>query len=174
MKNLIIMLLLIFLGILFLTIKINIKKLEIKDNKIKLITYIELYLFGTIKLFKKKIKKKDLIKLLRVSEEKRIKKKERKILTKINPKIEKLNIKINYGLRNYIYNAYVYALLQTILNIVLSKINAKENRLIIENQYNKKMYILIEAKIKISIIKVISQIIFSRNKIMSKKVIKNI
>jgi len=172
MKNLIIILLLFFCIILFTTIKINVRKLEIKNKKIKLILYLEIYLLGKIKIYQKKIKKRELLKFLKISEEKNIQKKERKILVK--PKIEKINIKISYGTENYIFNAYIYALLQTILNMGLSQMNAKENRMILESQYNKKLHIIIEVKFKINIIKVISQIVFSRNEIMSKKVVKNV
>lgn len=71
MKILIIMLFFISIVILLLNIKLNIKKIEILNRKIKFNIYLQIYLLNRLKLYEKKITKNDILKLIQLSQKKK-------------------------------------------------------------------------------------------------------
>lgn len=159
MKILIIMLFFISIVILLLNIKLNIKKIEILNRKIKFNIYLQIYLLNRLKLYEKKITKNDILKLIQLSQKRKVIKDEKRIIKNISIEIERVNIQILYNLKNPIHMAYIYGFLQSIINILIAIINPQSRNIVIKTQYRGKLYICISSKINISIAKTIMKLI---------------
>ncbi len=167
MKTFIIILFFIFINFLLLNIKLDIRKIEIFNKKIKINIYLQFFLLNKIKIFEKKITKKDIVKLIKMTEIKKIRKREKSIIENLYIQIEKCNIQILYNFKNPIYSAYIYGLLQAVLNIIITYANAKTRDITIKTYYKGTLYLYFNIKINISVIKTIEKII--KNKIKNKK-----
>lgn len=163
MKIFIIILFFILMFVLLLDIKLDIRKIEIFNKKIKFNIYIQVYLLRKIQLYEKKITKKDILKLIQLSKKRKVFKDEKKIVKSMSIEIEKIDIQLFYNLKNPVHMAYIYGFLQATLNILVTAIKSKYRNIIIKNSYKGNFYIYVNSKIKISIIKTIIKII--KNKI---------
>lgn len=175
MKIFIIILFLIFILLLSITIKIEIRKIEIINRKIKLNIYIKLYILNTIKIFQKRITKRELKRIINMSKKQKVFKDGKKIFKNIEIEFENINLKIIYPVKNPILGAYIYAVLQGISNIGAAIAQTKKKEIEIKNINKGKVYIYFSTYIKINIAKTILKIIrsFKKEKI-DKKVLKNI
>lgn len=114
------------------TIKLNIKKLEIsnieghfkkKKTDIEGQVYLELYLFGAIKIAKLKIRPKMLKKIKENNDIEKVKK-EAKVIKKARPlevikklkiRLEEINLKLQIGIDDVIITSYLVAFISSIL-----------------------------------------------------------
>ena len=114
------------------TIKLNIKKLEIsnieghlkrKKTDIEGQVYLELYLFGVIKIAKLKIRPKMLKKIKENNDIEKVKK-EAKVIKKARPlevikklkiRLEEINLKLQIGIDDVIITSYLVAFISSIL-----------------------------------------------------------
>lgn len=169
MKILIIILFLIFTFVLLLDIKIEIRKIEIVNKKIKFNIYLQIYLLSKIKLYEKRVTKKEILKLIQLSEKRKIIKNEKKLIKNLSIEIEKIDIQILYNLKNPIHMAYIYGVLQAIINILIASINPKSKNIIIKTQYKGNLYVYISTKTKVNIRKTIIKIIKNNIRSISKR-----
>lgn len=174
MKMFIIILFLIFILFISITIKIEIRKIEIINRKIKFNIKIKLYILNIIKIFQKRITKRNLKRIINMSKKQTIFKDEKKILRSIEIEFENVNLQIIYPMKNPILASYIYAILQGISNIgvALSKIKKKEIE--IKNINKGTLYIYFNTCININIAKTILKIIRNLKIKINKKVPKNI
>lgn len=168
MKIFIIILFFILLNFILLNIKLDIKKIEIYNRKIKMNIYVKIYWLNKVKLFEKKIRKQDILKLIKLSELNKIQKRERNLIKKLYIQMETCNIQILYNLKNPVYSAYIYGTLQAILNILITSINSKSRNIIIKTGYRGKVYICVSIKININIAKSLIKTIKNKTIISSK------
>lgn len=175
MKIFIIILFLIFILMLSITIKVEIRKIEIINRKIKLNIYIKLYILNTIKVFQKRITKRELKRIINMSKRQKAFEDGKKIIKNIDIEFESINFKMIYPAKNPILGAYIYAALQGISNIGVAITKTKKKEIEIKNINKGKLYIYFSTYIKINIAKTILKIIrsFKKEKI-DKKVLKNI
>lgn len=155
MKYLVIILFLIFI-ISSITIQIDIKHLEIINKKIKFNIYIKLYLFKKIKIFSKKIKKKDILKLVELSSKNNDINKAKKIFKKINSELEEIGIDIQYGIKNIKINTCLYIIVNTVIPSLICKYSNNKTKINynVKNNYNANyFYCNYKSKINIDIIK---------------------
>lgn len=155
MKYLVIILFLIFI-ISSITIQIDIKHLEIINKKIKFNIYIKLYLFKKIKIFSKKIKKKDILKLVELSSKNNDINKAKKIFKKINSELEEIGIDIQYGIKNIKINTCLYIIVNTVIPSLICKYANNKTKINynVKNNYNANyFYCNYKSKINIDIIK---------------------
>lgn len=155
MKYLVIILFLIFI-ISSITIQIDIKHLEIINKKIKFNIYIKLYLFKKIKIFSKKIKKKDILKLVELSSKNNDINKAKKIFKKINSELEEVRIDIQYGIKNIKINTCLYIIVNTVIPSFICKYSNNKTKINynVKNNYNVNyFYCNYKSKINIDIIK---------------------
>ena len=114
-----ILLIIILFFIIILTtlkVKIDIEKLEIDKSKIKYRAKIKIYILKYIKIFQKRIKKKDLSKIFFL-----FKKKGKRIKNSyFKMRIAKLDLKISYGMSNVFANIYIYAILNALVPMIIS------------------------------------------------------
>lgn len=159
MKIFIIILFFIICFLLATTIQLDIKKIVIFSKKIKFKIYIKIYLFNKIPLYKRKIRKEDILKLIQLSKKRKIEIEEKRIFKYLSLEIEKIRIKIEYNIKNQIYMAYIYGFLQAITNIGVSIASPNQREIIIKNQSRSKTYLDISTKINIKLIKSIKNLI---------------
>ena len=126
MKIIIIILFLILI-ILSTTIKLDIEKLEITNSKIKYKAKIKIYIFKYIKIFQKRIRKKDLKKITKYIGNKKIR--NNKTIKRIKPKITQISANIDYGIKDIFINIYLYAAINSIIPMLIAKNRvAEKNR----------------------------------------------
>ena len=171
MKIFIIILFFILILLLSITVCIDIEKLEIYKGKIILKIKLKIYIFKYIKVFQKKIRKKDIIKLIDNISRKNIIKDE-KIIKNIKYTFSDMNVNIKYGIKNVLINTYTYGIINMIIPIFLL---TKDNRNIeykITTNF-KTNFISIQAKGKIQI-QVLENVVKLFKQNIVKKVIKQI
>jgi len=155
MKIFIIILFFIIFFLLSTTIQLDIKKIAIFNKKIKFNIYIKIYICNKILLYKRKVRKKDILKLIQISKKRKILKEEKIIFKSLSLDIKNINIEIGYNVKNQIYMAYIYGILQGITNIGVSFAKTNKREIIIKNKSKDYTYLYISTKININIIKTI-------------------
>lgn len=170
MKIFIIILFFIIFFLLTITLQLDIRKIAIYNKKIKFNIYIKIYLLKKILIYKSKIRKKDILKLIQISKKRKIIKEEKRIFKSLSLDIKNINIEIGYNIKNQIYMAYIYGILQAITNIGICFAKPNKREIIIKNQSKDYTYLCISTKININIIKTILRSIKNlskRNKTLS-------
>lgn len=170
MKIFIIILFFIIFFLLTITLQLDIRKIAIYNKKIKFNIYIKIYLLKKILIYKRKIRKKDILKLIQISKKRKIIKEEKRIFKSLSLDIKNINIEIGYNIKNQIYMAYIYGILQAITNIGICFAKLNKREIIIKNQSKDYTYLCISTKININIIKTILRSIKNlskRNKTLS-------
>lgn len=170
MKIFIIILFFIIFFLLTITLQLDIRKIAIYNKKIKFNIYIKIYLLKKNLIYKRKIKKKDILKLIQISKKRKIIKEEKRIFKSLSLDIKNINIEIGYNIKNQIYMAYIYGILQAITNIGICFAKPNKREIIIKNQSKDYTYLCISTKININIIKTILRSIKNlskRNKTLS-------
>ena len=160
MKFLII--LLFFICLICLTsITINIDKIEVSKNKIRFKIYLEVYILKTIRIVKKKIRKKTIYKVIDLIA---IKKSSNQI-KKNWYKIEEFKLLVNYGWKNIFQNIYFFATVNNIIPILINIINIQNREYTIKTSFDKNFfYFKVKCKIKIKIFHLVSDLIKSQLK----------
>lgn len=148
--------------------EIRIEKLEIVKSKVKFLIKVKFYIFKYILIFSKKIKKKDILKLIDISSNKENIEKGTAIAKKVPMELVEFNLDLNYGWRHIYTNIYAYALLNALIPIFLYKYSNPQTKI----KYNittdfKRMYLYLKlsAKIRIKAIKIIRHTLKSKKKI---------
>ncbi len=168
MKIFIIILFLNLIILLSITVCIDIEKLEIYNGKTVFKIKLKIYIFKYIKIFQKKIHKKDIIKMIENMSKKNIIKDE-KIIRKIKYTFSDMNINVEYGIRNVLLNTYAYGIINMIIPIFLAQKGTNNIEYNITTNFRKK-FISIQAKGKIqvqileNIIKLFKQNVVKLNK----------
>lgn len=165
MKVLIIILFFILI-ILSMTVNIDIEKLSVNNRKISFEIKLKIYILKYIKIFQKKIHKKEIIKLIKKRTNKEIQAKEKRI-KKIKNIINELDINIEYGIRNVLINSYLYGVINAIIPMLNHKNNIKNMKYKIKTNF-KENYIKIEMKGKIKI-RIFENIINIIERLMQRK-----
>ena len=168
MKIFIIILFFILIILLSITVCIDIEKLEIYNGKTVFKIKLKKYIFKYIKIFQKKIHKKDIIKMIEnMSKENIIK--DEKIIRKIKYTFSDMNINVEYGIRNVLLNTYTYGIINMIIPIFLAQKGTNNIEYNITTNFRKK-FISIQARGKIqvqileNIIKLFKQNVVKLNK----------
>lgn len=168
MKIFIIILFFILIILLSTTVCIDIEKLEIYNGKTVFKIKLKIYIFKYIKIFQKKIHKKDIIKMIEnMSKENIIK--DEKIIRKIKYTFSDMNINVEYGIRNVLLNTYTYGIINMIIPIFLAQKGTNNIEYNITTNFRKK-FISIQARGKIqvqileNIIKLFKQNVVKLNK----------
>ena len=168
MKIFIIILFFILIILLSTTVCIDIEKLEIYNGKTVFNIKLKIYIFKYIKIFQKKIHKKDIIKMIEnMSKENIIK--DEKIIRKIKYTFSDMNINVEYGIRNVLLNTYTYGIINMIIPIFLAQKGTNNIEYNITTNFRKK-FISIQARGKIqvqileNIIKLFKQNVVKLNK----------
>ena len=168
MKIFIIILFFILIILLSITVCIDIEKLEIYNGKTVFKIKLKIYIFKYIKIFQKKIHKKDIIKMIEnMSKENIIK--DEKIIRKIKYTFSDMNINVEYGIRNVLLNTYTYGIINMIIPIFLAQKGTNNIEYNITTNFRKK-FISIQARGKIqvqileNIIKLFKQNVVKLNK----------
>ena len=168
MKIFIIILFFILIILLSITVCIDIEKLEIYNGKTVFKIKLKIYIFKCIKIFQKKIHKKDIIKMIEnMSKENIIK--DEKIIRKIKYTFSDMNINVEYGIRNVLLNTYTYGIINMIIPIFLAQKGTNNIEYNITTNFRKK-FIRIQARGKIqvqileNIIKLFKQNVVKLNK----------
>ncbi len=143
--------------ILIITSKIElcIDKLIVENRKIKFAIKLNFYILKNIKVFSKKIKKKDIIKIINLSEKKKFLKLEENITDYLDINIDKIDLKIKYGIKHIFINIYLYGLINAVVTTLIARyINEQTKRNInIETDFNNNfIYLNIKLKINIDIL----------------------
>lgn len=160
MKVLIIILFFILI-ILSMTINIDIEKLYVNNRKISFEIKLKIYILKYIKIFQKKIYKKEIIKLIKKRTNKEIKAKE-KTIKKIKYTINDLEISIEYGIRNVLINSYLYGVINASIPMLKHKNNITNMKYKIKTNFKENnIKIEIKGKIKIRLFENIINIIES-------------
>lgn len=168
MKIFIIILFFILIILLSTTVCIDIEKLEIYNGKTVFKIKLKIYIFKYIKIFQKKIHKKDIIKMIENMSKKNIIKDE-KIIRKIKYTFSDMNINVEYGIRNVLLNTYTYGIINMIIPIFLAQKGTNNIEYNITTNFRKK-FISIQARGKIqvqileNIIKLFKQNVVKLNK----------
>ena len=168
MKIFIIILFFIIFFLLTITLQLDIRKIAIYNKKIKFNIYIKIYLLKKILIYK--IRKNDVLKLIQLSKKRKIIKEEKRIFKELSLEVKNINIQVGYSLKNQIYMAYIYGILQAITNIGVNFAKPNKREIIIKNQSKDYTYLCISTKININIIKTILRSIKNlpkRNKTLS-------
>lgn len=137
-------------------IEIAIKKIEVINKKIKFNIRINIYLLKKIKIFSKKISKKDIVKFINFSEEKEHFRKEKKLYYKLDIEVPQIELKIKYGITHIFINTYLYGILNGILYTILANYLTEKTDKKIEIQTNFKaneFYFKLKLLIRINILK---------------------
>ena len=121
MKIFILLFFILITLILTARIEISIKKLQIINKKIKFNIRFNIYALKKIKIFSKKVSKKDIIKIINYSEIKKHLKKEEKFLNYLDINLKKINLEINYGGNNVVANSYLFGIINSIIPTIISK-----------------------------------------------------
>lgn len=152
MKIFIIVLFFILILFLSITVSMDIEKLEVYNKKIIFKIKIKIYIFKYIKVFQKKIHKKDIIKLMDNITKKKIIKDE-KIIKNIKYSFKDLKINIEYGIKNTLINAYAYGIINMIIPMLLAKQEVKNMEYNITTNFRKNFIsIKIRGKIQIQVL----------------------
>lgn len=168
MKIFIIILFFILIILLSTTVCIDIEKLEIYNGKTVFKIKLKIYIFKYIKIFQKKIHKKDIIKMIENMSKENIIKGE-KIIRKIKYTFSDMNINVEYGIRNVLLNTYTYGIINMIIPIFLAQKGTNNIEYNITTNFRKK-FISIQARGKIqvqileNIIKLFKQNVVKLNK----------
>ena len=165
-----ILLFFIFISVITSKIELCIDKFLYQNRKIKFSIKIKIYILRKLKIFEKKIKKKHIMKIINISERKTIFKAEKKIL---DIEIEKIDLKIKYGIKHIFTNIYVYGLVNTIIPMLISKYtnkNTEKNIKIETDFYNNSLYLEMILKLKIDIL----NSVINYFKHMQKAILKNV
>ena len=136
------------------TIQFDIKYFEIQNSKIKFNISLQLYILKHIKIFTKKITKKDILKFIDFSDNKRTIRKEKRLGNILDIKIPEINIYIDYGIRHIYTNVYAYGLLNAIIPMIISKYtntNTKRNYCIKTDFKENKLKLKIKLKANVNI-----------------------
>lgn len=156
MKIIIIILFFILIAFLSAKFEICIEKLQFVNNKIKFHIEANIYIFKYLKIYSRRIRKRDIIKLIDFSKKERNFRKEKKIIRKVNIEISKINLKINYGIRHVYLNIYTYAFLNALVPMTINRyLSEKANVDYNINTDFKRNFLEIEliSKIEISVFK---------------------
>lgn len=149
MKIFIIILFFILIILLSITVCIDIEKLEIYNGKTVFKIKLKIYIFKYIKIFQKKIHKKDIIKMIEnMSKENIIK--DEKIIRKIKYTFSDMNINVEYGIKNVLLNTYTYGIINMIIPIFLAQKGTNNIEYNITTNFRKK-FISIQARGKIKV-----------------------
>lgn len=168
MKIFIIILFLNLIILLSITLCIDIEKLEIYNGKTIFRIKVKIYIFKYIKIFQKKIHKKDIIKMLKNMSKENLTKDE-KIIKSIKYSFNDMNINIEYGIRNVLLNTYAYGIINMIIPMWIAQKGIKDIEYNITTNFRKN-FISIRAKGKIqvqileNIIKLFKQNVVKLNK----------
>lgn len=152
MKIIIIILFFILIAFLSAKVELCIEKLQIINNKIKIHIEANIYIFKYIKIYSRRIRKKDIIKLIDFSKKERNFRKEKKIIRKVNIEISKINLKLNYGIKHVYLNIYIYAFLNALIPMTINRYSDEKTKI----NYNintdfKRNFLEMELKSKIEI-----------------------
>lgn len=158
----IMLIILFFILILIITsrIEIDIQKLEVINKKIKFRIKVKVYTLKSILIFSKKIKKKDIIKLVDFSEKENHFEKERKIIRELPIAIDNFNLKLNYGIKSLYINVYAYAFINAIIPMFLYRYahdKTKTNYTINTDFRRNYFYIKVSTRISISMLDAIKK-----------------
>lgn len=149
MKIFIIILFFILIILLSITLCIDIEKLEIYNGKTVFRIKLKIYIFKYIKIFQKKIHKKDIIKIIENISKKNLIKDE-KIIKRIKYSFNDMNVNIEYGIRSVLLNAYTYGIINMIIPIFLAQKDTKNIEYNITTNFRKN-FISVQAKGKIKV-----------------------
>lgn len=161
MKYITIILFFIFIIIISMRIQMDIQRLEIINQKIKFKIKVKIYIFKRIKVFSKRITKKDIIKLVNFSAKKKDFKKEKKIIKRIYNELSEIEFNIDYGMKNISLNTYLYIILNTAIPMIINKYSTRKTiiKYNIKNNYKRNFFHLeYKSKINIDILKSIFKI----------------
>lgn len=149
MKIFIIILFFILIILLSITLCIDIEKLEIYNGKTVFRIKLKIYIFKYIKIFQKKIHKKDIIKIIENISKKNLIKDE-KIIKRIKYSFNDMNVNIEYGIRSVLLNAYTYGIINMIIPIFLAQKDTQNIKYNITTNFRKN-FISIQARGKIQV-----------------------
>lgn len=121
MKYIVIILFFILILIITSRVEIDVKKLEIINNKVRFSIKTKIYIFKYILLFSKKIKKKDIIKSIKFFEVKDHVQKGKKIIRKLPIKLSEISLELDYGIKYLYPNIYSYAILNAAIPILINR-----------------------------------------------------
>ena len=166
----------LFLILILSTIKLKVENLRIgsyKNNK-KYKAFIQIYFLDKIKIFSIKINNEKLKKVYESNRFKNVdfnKLKEvlpsnretLRILKKLTPKIEKLNLEANLGMEDASLTSYTVGVIASLVGIILPHIvkemNHKKIRYVVNPIYNKNLFnIYLDSIISLKIVHVINVI----------------
>lgn len=162
MKYIVLLFFILIILILTSYIEIDIKKLEIINKRIKFNISIKVYILKYIKIFTKKIRKKDIVKFINFSSTKNHIRKEKKIYRNLEIEVPKIELNIKYGIRHIFSNIYLYGIINSIVYTLIAnttKTNTKKNINIQTDFKENKLYLKIETIIRINTLKTCIKII---------------
>lgn len=168
MKIFIIILFLNLIILLSITLCIDIEKLEIYNGKTIFKIKLKIYIFKYIKIFQKKIHKKDIIKMIENMSKENLTKDE-KIIKSIKYSFNDMNINIEYGIRNVLLNTYAYGIINMIIPMWIAQKGIKDIEYNITTNFRKNFIsIQVRGKIQVqileNIIKLFKQNVVKLNK----------
>lgn len=140
--------------------EIHIEKLEIVKSKVKFLIKVKFYIFKYILIFSKKIKKKDILKIIDISSNKENIEKGTAIAKKVPMDLIEFNLDLNYGWKHIYTNVYLYAALNTLIPVFLYKYGNSQSKInynITTDFKTTYLYLKLSAKIRIKAIKIIRQ-----------------
>lgn len=156
--KIILIILFFILIIIFSRIEIDIRKLEIIKGKIKFLIKLKIYIFKNVLIYSKKIKKKDILKIINFSQIKEHFEKEKKYLHLLPITINTFNLKLEYGIKNVYINVYTYAFINAIVPMILYNYANKNTKIWYQINTDFKrnyLYMKIRTKAEISILMII-------------------
>lgn len=148
--------------------EIRIEKLEIIKSKVKFLIKVKFYIFKYILIFSKKIKKKDILKLIDISSNKENIEKGTAIAKRLPMELMSFNLDLSYGWKHICTNVYTYAILNAVIPMLLYKYSTprtKTNYNIRTDFKTTYLYLKLSAKIRIKTIKIIRHTLKSKKKI---------
>ena len=157
MKSVIIILVFILI-IVNTSIQLDLENVQIINSKVRYKARIKLLVFRVIPIIQIKIKKKMLKKLVKIIDNKKIIKS--KTVKKIKPKIKKIDLEIDYGLKNIFLNVYLYGLANAVIATMIANTNITDKKYTISTNFNKNYF---KASLKLKMEIILREIIFSKN-----------
>lgn len=165
MKIFIIVLFFILILFLSITVSIDIEKLEVYNKAITFRMKLKIYIFKYIKVFQKKIHKKDITKLVEGISKKNIIQDER-IIKNVKYTFSDMHVTIEYGIRNVLINTYTYGIINMIIPMLITTKDIKYN---ITTNFQTN-FISIQAKGKIRVGVLENAINFFKQNIVTKAI----
>ena len=152
MKIFIIILFFILIILLSITLCIDIEKLEIYNGKTVFRIKLKIYFFKYIKIFQKKIRVKDIIKMIENRSKKNLINYE-KIIKSIKYSFNDMNINIEYGIRNVLLNTYTYGIINMIIPMLIAQKDTKNIEYNITTNFRRNFIsIHVKGKIKVEVL----------------------